>query len=94
MSGTFATVEKKVIGQGSCVAYKTFSKSHGKLVHKHFERELWALKQLDITTKEKSAENHVNTTERKNLEKSALILRSNLPVDRLPIGQSRNHNML
>lgn len=94
MSGTFATVEKKIIGQGSCVAYKTYSKSHGKLVYKHFERELWALKELDITTKEKSTENHVNTIERNKLEKSVLTLRSILLLDRLPYGQSRNRDML
>jgi hypothetical protein len=87
MSGTFAAVEKKVIGQGSCVAYKTYSKSHGMLVYKHFERELWALRKLDITTREKSTENHVNNaTERNKFKITALTLRSNLLVDRLSLG--------
>ncbi|KAI8373925.1 kinase-like domain-containing protein [Choanephora cucurbitarum] len=46
MSGTFACIEKKVLKDGRHVAYKTYSKSHGKLVYKHFKRELKICKQL------------------------------------------------
>jgi hypothetical protein len=60
MEGTFGSIEKRIIGNGSCLAYKTYSKSHGKLVQQHYQRELWALKQLNICSKESSVENHVN----------------------------------
>lgn len=60
MSGTFGSIEKRIGGNGSFLAYKTYSKSHGNLVYRHYERELWALKQLKISSKEKSNENHVN----------------------------------
>ncbi|KAI8637693.1 kinase-like domain-containing protein [Parasitella parasitica] len=59
MLGTFASIERKVIGQGTCVAYKTYSKSHGKLVFQHYKRELWALKRLAVATKEDSVQNHI-----------------------------------
>lgn len=59
MSGTFGSIEKKISGTGSFLAYKTYSKSHGKLVYRHYERELWALKQLNIGSKEAASENHV-----------------------------------
>ncbi|CEP19275.1 hypothetical protein [Parasitella parasitica] len=59
MLGTFASVEKKVIGQGTCVAYKTYSKSHGSLVFEHYKRELWAFKELAVDTKEASVQNHI-----------------------------------
>lgn len=59
MLGTFASVEKRVIGQGTCVAYKTYSKSHGQLVFRHYKRELWALKELAVVTREDSVQNHV-----------------------------------
>lgn len=59
MEGTFGSIEKRIIGNGSCLAYKTYSKSHGKLVQEHYRRELRALKQLKISSKESSFENHV-----------------------------------
>ncbi|KAK4512124.1 uncharacterized protein ATC70_013367 [Mucor velutinosus] len=59
MLGTFASVEKRVIGQGTCVAYKIYSKSHGQLAFRHYKRELWALKELSVATKEDSAQNHI-----------------------------------
>jgi hypothetical protein len=59
MEGTFASIEKRVIGNGSCLAYKTYSKSHGKLVQQHYEKELRAIKRLQITDKESSVKNHV-----------------------------------
>ncbi|KAG2231472.1 kinase-like domain-containing protein [Thamnidium elegans] len=55
MSGTFGSIEKRIGSNGSFLAYKTYSKSHGKLVYRHYERELWALKQLKISSKE----NHI-----------------------------------
>ncbi|EPB92562.1 CMGC/CDK protein kinase [Mucor circinelloides 1006PhL] len=59
MLGTFASVEKRVIGQGTCVAYKTYSKSHGRLVFLHYKRELWALKELAVFTIKDSVQNHI-----------------------------------
>ncbi|GAN11108.1 cell division protein kinase 7 [Mucor ambiguus] len=59
MLGTFASVEKRVIGQGTCVAYKTYSKAHGQLVFRHYRRELWALKELAVVTKEDSVQSHI-----------------------------------
>lgn len=59
MSGTFASIEKKVDRNGSCLAYKTYNKSHGKLVLFHCNRELWALKKLQKNTKETLIQHHV-----------------------------------
>lgn len=70
MLGTFASVEKRVIGQGTCVAYKTYSKAHGQLVFRHYKRELWALKKLAVVSKEGSVQNHVNDT--------CLVIQSNV----------------
>ncbi|KAI7894621.1 kinase-like domain-containing protein [Mucor mucedo] len=59
MEGTFGFIEKRIIGNGSFLAYKTYNKSHGKLVQQHYRRELWALKHLNITSKDSSVKNHV-----------------------------------
>lgn len=60
MSGTFASIEKKTIENGTCLAYKKYSKFHGKLVLQHYKKELWALKKLQVTDKDSSIKNHVN----------------------------------
>lgn len=59
MSGTFALIEKKVDRDGSCLAYKTYDKSHGKMVLLHCQRELWALKKLQSVSRETLIQQHV-----------------------------------
>lgn len=59
MSGTFALIEKKVDRDGTCLAYKTYDKSHGKMVLLHCQRELWALKKLQSVSRETLIQQHV-----------------------------------
>ncbi|KAI8356152.1 kinase-like domain-containing protein [Blakeslea trispora] len=46
MSGTFAHIEKRALDNGQYVAHKIYSKSHGKLVYRHFKREIDIYKRL------------------------------------------------
>ena len=59
MSGTFASIEKRVDKNGFCLAYKTYSKSHGRSVYRHYEREWRTLQKLAISDKETSIIHHV-----------------------------------
>lgn len=59
MIGTFASVTKEVTPE-STLAIKTYSKQHGKLVLEHYQREVKALKRLDLKDANSAKEHHVN----------------------------------
>ncbi|KAG1463953.1 hypothetical protein G6F55_002084 [Rhizopus delemar] len=59
MSGTFASIEKETADDGTLIAVKTYSKSHGRLVYEHYQREINALKKLSITNVESAKSKHV-----------------------------------
>lgn len=59
MIGTFASVAKEITPE-SILAVKTYSKQHGKLVLEHYQREVKALKRLDLKDANSAKEHHVD----------------------------------
>lgn len=59
MSGAFSTVHKKFFG-AQAVAVKTYSKTQGKEVQRHYQREIWALRTLAFDSEAAAKEQHVS----------------------------------
>ncbi|KAI8885614.1 kinase-like protein, partial [Backusella circina FSU 941] len=59
MSSTFASIEKKHVGNSLYTAVKKYSKNHGNIVIRHCKRELWALRELNVTSFDSCLEQHI-----------------------------------
>ena len=58
MAGTFSTVGKQQLDT-RIVAVKTYRKRHGRLVQRHYQRELWALRTMNVDSEKMARENRV-----------------------------------
>ncbi|KAI7862487.1 kinase-like domain-containing protein [Spinellus fusiger] len=56
--GSFSTIEKQQQGS-QCIAVKVYHRHHGQLTKRHYERELWAFRRLDLITKEEDSRHHL-----------------------------------
>ena len=65
MTGRFSTVRKQQLDT-RIVAVKTYKKRHGQLVQRHYQRELWALRTMNIDSETTARKNRVKYFSRRN----------------------------